>query len=1027
MSDVPQQPIASTRYAFGPELKAIRGGQGQFFTAIDNKFDRQVLIKKLRPGVNMSEDNRARFERETKVTARLQHPGVVPIHDYFQDEEGNLCCVMESVVDEQDGQPIIASNLEQVLERRTSVTASRSSSEFRRYINILIDVCLTVSYAHRHSLIHRDLKCTNILVTQDRVLVIDWGLVRILSETDQAAVVDGKDAKSPEDERLTTTGRTLGTKYYKAPEQKADATIADERSDVYSLGAVLYRILTDELPEDDFNAIVPPRSLNRSVSIPLAAICSKAMALRPEDRYQSPDDLAADLSSWLRYDRITAHPARLDRFWGAVQRHQWLATTAIALILTCVVGLAVGSIMSGRSRKSLAEANARLDTTASENLALAKSAQARLVAFESQQYANALANAFGHIVEYDSDAARNLLQNPARCPEVHREFGWHLLAERAEKGRQAVRLDSVPRRVAFTNAEDSPHIVPGMRNGQVVKWGVDRLIKVGEPLLKRSDETRITTLATRPGHADIVAVGFNDGLVMVLDGDPSPQRLQGRQLPIQLLEWSESSDRLIIGDRIGLVVYDTTSWNELAEMSVDRSLKIFDFDPQRNLVALCMEEGIDLRNPEKGTCRHFNAPNVDETRALNFTRVGDGLTQYLVNGSILHWRLTEEEPTLERVEPDVLPQIRLCETGGFPGDSITATMSSHPGLLVRRDLPELQRFQLIQAPRRFRQATCLAVSPSGRWIASGCKDGSFALWDLSPLRASQIYPELSCNSAIVPTDGDNIVFSWTTHRGELCHRTREGAVDIVRLENATHLAAGSPDGRNLALLDQSGRVTFWNAGSRAASHDWNWDDPVLPDRMAFMANSDEVVVANRALVRIVNWKSGQVVSQISPADVGLDGFILATPTREPNQILLVKEPTLLVYDTLRGETVSQITFRGPIRSFVLPLGDDEVLAQHAYGRFRRWDLSTGKMKGLFTDQHDTPTAVAMSLDLRTFAIGTWNGEIHLIDPNTGTRFTTLEGPAGKIVGLAFSRDGNHLAAGSANGVFVWSVSNRTRR
>ena len=235
----------------------------------------------------------------------------------------------------------------------------------RQLLTRFLDVCDTIAYAHTRGVLHRDLKPDNVMLGPfGETLVVDWGLAR---SSEQPETTEGRDGKpsgsvASRDPALTQAGSALGTPQYMSPEQAAgQPDQIGPASDVYGLGATLYHLLAGRAPFQERNLATlldrvkrgdfpPPHEVCRQVPRPLEAICLKAMALRPEDRYASPRDLAGDLERWLADEPVSAHPeppsARLARW---VRRHRsWAITGTLALVLITAVSV-ISAFIVGRA------------------------------------------------------------------------------------------------------------------------------------------------------------------------------------------------------------------------------------------------------------------------------------------------------------------------------------------------------------------------------------------------------------------------------------------------------------------------------------------------------------------------------------------------------------------------------------------------------------------------------------------------------------------------------------------------------
>jgi eukaryotic-like serine/threonine-protein kinase len=276
--------FSGTKYTFVKEL--ARGGMGTVYLAEDTELNRQVAIKVLSTP-EMTEDLRRRMIREAQIIARLEHPGIVPVHDVGVMPDGRVFYAMKFVRGE----------------RLDEYAASTSSTKER--LRKFQAVCDAVAFAHAHGVIHRDLKPQNIMIGSfGEVLVLDWGVAKILrdevsSEADTLMLPPAGANKLSD----TAHGTVIGTRQYMSPEQaRGEIDQLDERSDIYSLGAVFYFLLTDQAPNDD-----RPRTLNPKVSKRAEAICLKAMARDRANRYASAAEMSADVSRLLDAEPVSAY------------------------------------------------------------------------------------------------------------------------------------------------------------------------------------------------------------------------------------------------------------------------------------------------------------------------------------------------------------------------------------------------------------------------------------------------------------------------------------------------------------------------------------------------------------------------------------------------------------------------------------------------------------------------------------------------------------------------------------------------
>ncbi len=286
-----------------------RGGTAQVYLARDLLLDRPVALKVLFPELSSDFSFVERFRREAQAAANLSHPNIVPVFDWGESER-TYFIVMEYV----DGEPLSA------------IIRSQAPLPPARAAGIAADISKALSYAHRHGVVHRDVKPGNVLITRDgQVKVTDFGIARAVGS----------------DDSVTQTGLVMGTATYFSPEQ-AQGLGVDGRSDVYALGVVLYEMVTGRPPfsadtpvaiayKHVSEAAVPPRELEPRVPEPLEAVILRAIAKQPSDRYPTAEDLHADLQRYTQGVPVLAMAAATAGGLGATQMLAPMgATQAIA-------------------------------------------------------------------------------------------------------------------------------------------------------------------------------------------------------------------------------------------------------------------------------------------------------------------------------------------------------------------------------------------------------------------------------------------------------------------------------------------------------------------------------------------------------------------------------------------------------------------------------------------------------------------------------------------------------------------------
>jgi eukaryotic-like serine/threonine-protein kinase len=328
LREVAAQPdFSATKYTLRAEL--ARGGMGTVYLAEDAELTREVAIKVINIP-EMTDDTRRRMLREAQIIARLEHPGIVPVHDVGILPDGRVYYAMKLVRGKR---------LDEYVREVTS-----SKDRLRKFRS----VCDAVAFAHSHGVVHRDLKPQNIMIGSfGEVLVLDWGVAKIVrgpqpgfSEADTLPLSPNKNNQLVSDDN-TTHGTVIGTPNYMSPEQaRGDNRVVDERSDVYSLGAILYFLLTERPPRPgtDDASILRPREINPKVSKVEEAVCLKALSVQRTTRYSSATELAADVGSILDAEPVSAYrESLLEKTTRWISKNRFLVLLVLSYLLMRII------------------------------------------------------------------------------------------------------------------------------------------------------------------------------------------------------------------------------------------------------------------------------------------------------------------------------------------------------------------------------------------------------------------------------------------------------------------------------------------------------------------------------------------------------------------------------------------------------------------------------------------------------------------------------------------------------------------
>ncbi len=1037
------------------EHEFARGGLGRILRARDRRLRRHVAVKEL-----ISKDPKAeqRFVREALITARLEHPSIVPIHEAGRWPSGKRFYAMKLV----EGRTLAE-----------ALDAAETREERLALLPHLIDVADAVAYAHSQGILHRDLKPGNVMVGPfGETVVIDWGLAKDLYSDQPAS--DSDHGPSP-DVLKTSHGMVVGTPPYMPPEQAA-AHDVNQRSDVYALGAMLYHCLCGKRPyqevrsKDILVAVVsgPPRPLrNLAPDIPpeLIAIADKAMARRPEERYPSAKEMAEELRRFTAGKLVDAHRYSFLEICSRFIRRNAAAVgiaTAAALLLAGTGVVSYQRVIRERNAAQAAEAE-----TAARNRAL-KLSQARLQLDRDPTMSLAWLKELKEPVQGAASVAAEAVSRGVATDVVtgfRREVDavavspsarWIAAGDRAGGVRI---LDAQTRRVetlaghddrvtalAFSADETwlasagyddvlhlwnlgdgSSRVLTGHRgdvkgvvflaDGSLVSVGADRTIRRwssdGSELSTREFERADRLLAIVAGPDGSLVTGGHAGRVAFWPRADAPPRFLDCAPRGEVTAFALSSDgrHLVCGGRSGIVrVFDLSdeTFRELEGHEVEIETLAVSSDG-REMISTDVRGRVARWRLADGAARWLDGMRTRFTSAA-FSDDGDSLALGGWDGSVRLFGGPNGAPRTLRGHDG-----RIAGLAFVGGAERLATVAWDKQLrlwsIPRQSTTVLRGHSV--------GVHAVDVTPDGRWVASGGHDDQVRIWNVETGEARVLYGhEDHVFRVRFSPDGALLASSSDDRTVRLWETDGEGARVLLGHDADVEEIEFSPDGRWLASAGEDDRIWLWNVAGGTGRPLKTHRAPVTD--VAFRPDSRRLASSGRD-GRVVLWEvpGGQptVVAELS-SEVGSiefspDGGVLAAASLDGTVRTWDASTGELTWERSGFDDAAIVRFSPDGRYLAVGSRSTALwLCWRAYDRCDRLPDHRGELRDLAFD----PSGRAL-----VSAAAGKDDNLRIWDTRT-EEYRRLQGHRYDVFSVAFFPSGDRIVSGSGDAnVRLWAT------